>query len=65
MIASAHTPQSFLSSLDPPLSIPEEKVLRWHPAFPLEHIPDVEPATLPRPPVTGEGNVLCVFFIEV
>uniref|UniRef100_A0A1A9WV46 CDT1 domain-containing protein n=1 Tax=Glossina brevipalpis TaxID=37001 RepID=A0A1A9WV46_9MUSC len=40
----------FLKSLNPPLSIPKEKVVRWHPDFDLENCPDVELAHLPQPP---------------
>uniref|UniRef100_A0A1B0GBN5 CDT1 Geminin-binding domain-containing protein n=1 Tax=Glossina morsitans morsitans TaxID=37546 RepID=A0A1B0GBN5_GLOMM len=40
----------FLKSLNPPLSIPKEKVTRWHPDFDLENCPDIELAHLPQPP---------------
>ena len=46
--------QRFLSSLKPPLEIPDEKVLRWHPAFQLDTIPDVEETPLPSLPFTGQ-----------
>ena len=46
--------QWFLSSLKPPLEIPDEKVLRWHPAFQLDTIPDVEETPLPSLPLTGQ-----------
>ena len=49
--------QKFLSSLDPPLDIPEEKVLRWHPAFQLDMVPDIEEAELPKPPL--KGTIYC------
>ncbi|KAI9586801.1 DNA replication factor Cdt1-like [Glossina fuscipes] len=42
----------FLRSLDPPLSIPKEKVTRWHPDFDLENCPGIELAQLPQPPNT-------------
>lgn len=45
--------QTFLASLNPPLVIPDEKILRWHPSFTLDTIPDVEEAELPKPPITG------------
>lgn len=44
--------KKFLSSLNPPLEIPDEKILRWHPAFQLDTVPDVEEAELPKPPLT-------------
>uniref|UniRef100_A0A1A9W7N2 CDT1 Geminin-binding domain-containing protein n=1 Tax=Glossina brevipalpis TaxID=37001 RepID=A0A1A9W7N2_9MUSC len=40
----------FLRSLDPPLSIPKEKVTRWHPDFILENCPDIELNHLPQQP---------------
>lgn len=40
----------FLKSLDPPLSIPREKVTRWHPDFDLENCPEIELGHLPQPP---------------
>lgn len=49
--------QEFLSSLDPPLRIEEDKVFKWHEAFPLESVPNVEPAMLPTPPSTGRCNL--------
>ena len=44
--------QQFLTSLNPPLEIPDEKVLRWHPAFQLDGVPNIEEAQLPKPPLT-------------
>ncbi|XP_064455095.1 DNA replication factor Cdt1-like [Ornithodoros turicata] len=41
---------SFLSKLDPPMAVPSELLTRWHPKFPLETIPEIEPAALPRSP---------------
>ena len=43
----------FLSRLSPPLTIPDDKVLRWHPEFSLDRLPDVPESSLPRPPVKG------------
>ena len=48
------SPQDFLASLNPPLVIPDAKVLRWHPAFSLDAIPEVVESELPKPPVAGE-----------
>ncbi|XP_068232688.1 LOW QUALITY PROTEIN: DNA replication factor Cdt1 [Palaemon carinicauda] len=42
----------FLKSLDPPIINCDASIKRWHPAFPLEDIPDIEPSPLPQPPVT-------------
>ena len=43
----------FLASLNckPPLHIPDDKILRWHPAFTLDSVPEVEAAPLPAPPI--------------
>ena len=43
--------KAFLASLDPPLHIPDDKVLRWHPAFALDSVPELEAAPLPTPPI--------------
>ena len=43
--------KAFLASLDPPLTIPDEKILRWHPAFALDTVPDIAAAPLPTPPI--------------
>ncbi len=42
--------RDFLSSLDPPLEIPDHKVLRWHAGFSTDSVPAVEAAPLPAPP---------------
>lgn len=48
---------NFLSHLNPPLEIPDHKVLRWHPEFSLDTIPEVEEADLPSAPVvTGKAK---------
>ena len=49
-IAKKHH-KAFLASLKPPLHIPDDKILRWHPAFALDSVPEVEAAPLPAPPV--------------
>ena len=49
-IAKKHH-KAFLASLKPPLHIPDDKILRWHPAFALDFIPEVEAAPLPAPPI--------------
>ncbi|KAJ8271323.1 hypothetical protein COCON_G00101820 [Conger conger] len=42
----------FLASLSPPLSVPDDKLTRWHPRFRVDEVPDVPPSPLPRPPQT-------------
>ena len=49
-IAKEHH-KTFLASLSPPLHIPDEKILRWHPAFALDLVPEIEAAPLPTPPI--------------
>ena len=41
--------------MTPPIDIPEDKVIRWHPEFKLDTVPDVEAAELPKPPFKGEN----------
>ncbi|KAK4316208.1 hypothetical protein Pmani_012613 [Petrolisthes manimaculis] len=48
--------EEFLQSLDPPIPSSSVAIKRWHPEFPLEEIPDIEAAELPKPPVTNELN---------
>ena len=50
--------KTFLLSLDPPLSIPEDKVQRWHPDFNLDSLPEVVESPLPQPPLQG-GVCVC------
>ncbi|XP_022108779.1 DNA replication factor Cdt1-like [Acanthaster planci] len=45
--------KEFLSKLERPLSVPSDKLTRWHPKFPLDQIPDIEPAALPKPPLVA------------
>ncbi|KAH3774263.1 DNA replication factor Cdt1-like [Dreissena polymorpha] len=42
--------KKFLANLDRPLSIPDEKITRWHPRFPLDEVPDIDITPLPSPP---------------
>ncbi|XP_033626807.1 DNA replication factor Cdt1-like [Asterias rubens] len=46
----------FLSNLDRPLSVPNDKLTRWHPKFPLDQIAEVESADLPQPPAVKTYN---------
>ena len=34
------------------MSITEDKIVRWHPAFVLDTVPEVEEAPLPQPPTS-------------
>ena len=49
-IAKKHH-KAFLASLKPPLHIPDDKILRWHPAFALDSVPEIEASPLPAPPI--------------
>ncbi|XP_026165717.1 DNA replication factor Cdt1 [Mastacembelus armatus] len=40
----------FLSSLVPPVSVPEDKLTRWHPHFNVDTVPAVQTSVLPQPP---------------
>ncbi|XP_049591980.1 DNA replication factor Cdt1 [Syngnathus scovelli] len=40
----------FLSSLKPPLCVPEDKLTRWHPNFNVDTVPAVQASLLPQPP---------------
>lgn len=42
--------KEFLANLSRPLSIPDDKITRWHPKFPLDEVPDVVESPLPQPP---------------
>ncbi|CAJ1066535.1 DNA replication factor Cdt1 [Xyrichtys novacula] len=42
----------FLSSLVPPVSVPEDKLTRWHPRFNVDTVPAVQTSSLPQPPQT-------------
>ncbi|XP_041987368.1 DNA replication factor Cdt1 [Aricia agestis] len=42
--------KQYLSTLDPPMDIPDSKLVRWHPEFELEKVPEVECAKLPEVP---------------
>ncbi|XP_037637398.1 DNA replication factor Cdt1 [Sebastes umbrosus] len=40
----------FLSSLVPPVSVPEDKLTRWHPRFNVDTVPAIFTSPLPQPP---------------
>ncbi|XP_076109679.1 DNA replication factor Cdt1-like [Mytilus galloprovincialis] len=42
--------KEFLSNLDKPLNVPDDKITRWHPKFRLDEVADIEPSDLPKPP---------------
>ncbi|KAM3842996.1 uncharacterized protein cdt1 [Diretmus argenteus] len=44
--------KAFLSSLVPPVSVPEDKLTRWHPRFNVDTVPAVSVDPLPQPPHT-------------
>uniref|UniRef100_A0A8C6RWK1 DNA replication factor Cdt1 n=1 Tax=Nannospalax galili TaxID=1026970 RepID=A0A8C6RWK1_NANGA len=44
--------KAFLASLNPPMAVPEDQLMRWHPCFNVDEVPDIEPAELPQPPTT-------------
>ena len=49
--------QDYLSKLDPPIApIPDEKLFRWHPRFPLDKIPNVQPTDIPMPQMAATFN---------
>lgn len=50
-LAKKHHAQ-FLTTLDPPMVIPDDKLTRWHPEFEIEKVPEVECAKLPEMPNT-------------
>ncbi|XP_014846580.1 PREDICTED: DNA replication factor Cdt1 isoform X2 [Poecilia mexicana] len=44
--------KAFLSSLVPPISVPEDKLTRWHPRFNVDTVPAIQVGSLPPPPHT-------------
>ncbi|XP_056904020.1 DNA replication factor Cdt1 [Takifugu flavidus] len=47
-----HHHKAFLSSLVPPMSVPEDRLTRWHPRFSVDTVPPVGLGVLPQPPHT-------------
>ncbi|CAG5124800.1 unnamed protein product [Candidula unifasciata] len=45
-----HIHKEFLASLKYPLSVPDDKLTRWHPHFQLDKVAQVVAAPLPQPP---------------
>ncbi|XP_068725235.1 DNA replication factor Cdt1-like [Montipora capricornis] len=48
--------QSFLQNLNPSVSVDDEKIIRWHPKFRVDNVPDIAEAELPQPPVVKTYN---------
>ncbi|XP_056147609.1 DNA replication factor Cdt1 [Lampris incognitus] len=46
--------KNFLSSLVPPMFVPEDKLTRWHPRFNVDTVPAVQISPLPQPPHAGK-----------
>ncbi|KAK2848625.1 hypothetical protein Q5P01_008459 [Channa striata] len=44
----------FLSSLVPPVSVPDDKLTRWHPRFNVDMAPAIQTSPLPQPPQTDK-----------
>ncbi|XP_041865466.1 DNA replication factor Cdt1 [Melanotaenia boesemani] len=44
----------FLSSLVPPMNVPEDKLTRWHPRFNVDTVPTLQVGPLPQIPQTGK-----------
>lgn len=42
--------EKFLLSLETPMRVPKEKILRWHPEFSVESCISIEQSELPQPP---------------
>ncbi|XP_078689304.1 uncharacterized protein LOC144920819 isoform X2 [Branchiostoma floridae x Branchiostoma belcheri] len=40
----------FIQTLAPSPSVSDTALTKWHPKFPLDMVPDIEPSPLPRPP---------------
>lgn len=40
----------FLMSLDPPIDVTKSNIIRWHPQFEIERVPDIELCPLPQSP---------------
>ncbi|XP_029376926.1 DNA replication factor Cdt1 [Echeneis naucrates] len=47
-----HHHKVFLSSLVPPVSVPDDKLTRWHPCFNVDTVPSVQTSLLPQPPLS-------------
>ncbi|KAM9726414.1 DNA replication factor Cdt1 isoform 2-T3 [Menidia menidia] len=42
--------RAFLSTLAPPVSVPDDKLTRWHPRFNVDSVPNVQAGPLPQVP---------------
>lgn len=49
-MCSGSPPQAFLSSLVPAVSVPEDKLTRWHPRFNVDAVAAITAGSLPQAP---------------
>lgn len=49
--------RKFLQSLDPPITVNDDEIVRWHPSFLLEEVPDIEPRPNVIPPAPVKADV--------
>ncbi|XP_036358463.1 DNA replication factor Cdt1 isoform X2 [Octopus sinensis] len=42
--------KEFLKSLPKPMTVSDDRLIRWHPKFRLDQVPDIQPSPLPQPP---------------
>lgn len=42
--------QEYLAKNYPSLSVNDNDIMRWHPCFPLDEVPEIDQSTLPEPP---------------
>lgn len=66
MVKDEH--DQFLRSLETPMIVPREKLVRWHPDFEVENCKPIEKSDLPLPPnaqkATSAKDVLGeIFFV--
>lgn len=68
MVKDEH--EKFLLSLETPMYVPKEKILRWHPEFDVENCKVIKQADLPQPPnvekITTAKDVLgknCLIYL--
>jgi len=48
--------QNYLNNLDTPITINDNQLIRWHPSFELDGVPDIEPNrnSIPVPPIRND-----------
>ena len=42
--------QAYLARNYPSLTVKDNEIMRWHPCFPLDEVPEIEQLSLPEPP---------------